>query len=144
MFLPADSEESDQTGLTPRLIWVFAGRTGHLMVLSCGSSIIIWVQSGCQTRITVFDWAITVNGAIDTALNWLWQQPLLHIWQLIGSVDSTSREIGITLVYQHSTVPAWVVSPLGKLRHAGKQFSVMPCWSHYRGSDWLATPEDGK
>ena len=29
MFLRADSEDSDQTGRMPRLIWVFAGRTGH-------------------------------------------------------------------------------------------------------------------
>ena len=28
-FLDADSEDSDQTGRMPRLIWVFAGRTGH-------------------------------------------------------------------------------------------------------------------
>ena len=38
MFLHADSEDSDQTGQTPRLIWVFAGRTLTLLVLSCRSS----------------------------------------------------------------------------------------------------------
>ena len=32
-FLHADSEESDQTGQMPRLIWVFAGRTLSLLVL---------------------------------------------------------------------------------------------------------------
>ena len=30
-FLHADSEDSDQTGRMPRLIWVFAGRTCHLV-----------------------------------------------------------------------------------------------------------------
>ena len=30
-FLPADSEDSDQTGWMPRLIWVFAGRTCHFV-----------------------------------------------------------------------------------------------------------------
>ena len=30
----ADSEGSDQTGWMPRLIWVFAGRTAALLVLS--------------------------------------------------------------------------------------------------------------
>ena len=34
-FLYADSEDSDQTGRMPRLIWVFAGRTLILSVLSC-------------------------------------------------------------------------------------------------------------
>ena len=33
-FLHADSEDSDQTGRMPRLIWVFAGRTAILLVLS--------------------------------------------------------------------------------------------------------------
>ena len=37
-FLLADSEDSDQTGRMPRLIWVFAGRTVILLVLSWGGS----------------------------------------------------------------------------------------------------------
>ena len=37
-FLHADSEDSDQTGQMPRLIWVFAGRTAILLVLSCHGS----------------------------------------------------------------------------------------------------------
>ena len=31
MFLHGDSEDSDQTGRMPRLIWVFAGRTCHIV-----------------------------------------------------------------------------------------------------------------
>ena len=38
MFLHADSEDSDQTGWMPRLIWVIAGRTATLLVLSCRGS----------------------------------------------------------------------------------------------------------
>ena len=34
----AHSEDSDQTGGMPRLIWVFAGRTATLLVLSCRGS----------------------------------------------------------------------------------------------------------
>ena len=37
-FLHADSEDSDQTGRMPRLIWVFAGHTAILLVLSCRGS----------------------------------------------------------------------------------------------------------
>ena len=37
-FLHADSEDSAQTGRMPRLIWVFAGRTLTLLVLSRGGS----------------------------------------------------------------------------------------------------------
>ena len=31
MFVHADSEDSDQTGRMPRLIWVFAWHTGHFV-----------------------------------------------------------------------------------------------------------------
>ena len=37
-FLHADSEDSDQPGRMPRLIWVFAGHTATLLVLSQGGS----------------------------------------------------------------------------------------------------------
>ena len=37
-FLHADSENSDQTGRMPKLIWVFVGRTFILLVLSCRGS----------------------------------------------------------------------------------------------------------
>ena len=37
-FLHADNKDSDQTGQMPRLIWVFAGRSIILLVLSCRSS----------------------------------------------------------------------------------------------------------
>ena len=40
MVLHADSEDSDQTGWMPRLIWVFIGRTLILLVLSCRGSFI--------------------------------------------------------------------------------------------------------
>ena len=44
-FLQADSEDSDQTGRMPRLIWVFAGRTAILLVLSCRGS---YVSCDCM------------------------------------------------------------------------------------------------
>ena len=40
----AYSEDSDQTGQMPRLIWVFAGRTVPLLVLSCHGSYCILYQ----------------------------------------------------------------------------------------------------
>ena len=50
-FLHADSEDSDQTGRMPRLIWVFAGRTVILLVLSWGGS--NWFP-GCFPRQNIF------------------------------------------------------------------------------------------
>ena len=47
-FLHAESEDSDQTGQMPRLIWVFSGCTLTLLVLSCdschGSFVILMVK----------------------------------------------------------------------------------------------------
>ena len=37
-FLHTDNEDSDQSGRMPRLILVFTGCTGHLLVLSCTGS----------------------------------------------------------------------------------------------------------
>ena len=49
MFLHADSEDSDQTGRMPRQIWVFAGRTLILLVLSCrGSFHLSWLSPNYQ------------------------------------------------------------------------------------------------
>ena len=44
-FLHADSEDSDQTGRMPRLVWVFAGRTLTLLSLSCRGSIVFLLKS---------------------------------------------------------------------------------------------------
>ena len=61
----ADSEDSDQTGRMPRLIWVFAGRTLILLVLSCPGSYdkryynsnLIWYIVSCLVdELTSSDW----------------------------------------------------------------------------------------
>ena len=46
----AHSEDSDQTGRMPRLIWVFAGRTVILLVLSWGGSYVKHLQSIYRRR----------------------------------------------------------------------------------------------
>ena len=40
-YLHADNEDVDQTGRMPRLVWVFAGHTLILLVLSCRGSIFL-------------------------------------------------------------------------------------------------------
>ena len=49
-FLRADSEDSDQTGRLPRLIWVFAGCTLILLVLSCCGSYCGHIQPSPSER----------------------------------------------------------------------------------------------
>ena len=53
-FLHADSEDSDQTGRMPRLIWVFAGRTVTWFVLSWRGSCVNYSDEE-----TLSAWAIT-------------------------------------------------------------------------------------
>ena len=48
----AQREDSDQTGRMPRVIWVFAGRSAMLLVLSWGGSVM--KRCGCCILITVF------------------------------------------------------------------------------------------
>ena len=42
-FLHADSEDSDQTGWMPRLIWVFAGRTCHFFFFFFFGFVMRWL-----------------------------------------------------------------------------------------------------
>ena len=57
-FLHADSENSDQTGRMPRLIWVFAGRTATLLVLSCRGLFYVHPSfKGCTLTVLWYDWS---------------------------------------------------------------------------------------
>ena len=50
-FLHVDSEDSDQTGRMPRLIWDFVCAHAILLVLSCGSSFLLCSADQRQTRL---------------------------------------------------------------------------------------------
>ena len=83
----AHSEDSDQTGRVPRLIWVFAGRTVILLVLSWGSS--SWLNGtpeAYQTACMFTEWRqllhlvelALIKAAIPT-LDWLWKM-YEYVW----------------------------------------------------------------
>ena len=59
-FLHADSEVSDQTGWMPKLIWVFAGRTCHLLVLSWGGSH-LFQHWECRLFFSLFQYVLTAS-----------------------------------------------------------------------------------
>ena len=64
-FLQADSEDSDQTGRMPRLIWVFAGRTCHFV--SFVTMRLIWLSylsNTIMTRIRHYCWRNVVGVTI--------------------------------------------------------------------------------
>ena len=70
-FLHADSEDSDQTGRMPRLIWVFAVRTATLLVLICHGSC---MEGSLYTE--------QINYQIHL---WLWPQFLRSWWGILAS-----------------------------------------------------------
>ena len=55
-FLHADSEDSDQTGLMPRLLWIFAGRTCHFVGFVMRW--LIWILSYFHRK---YNWIFDLN-----------------------------------------------------------------------------------
>ena len=92
-FLHADSEDSDQTGRMPRLIWVSAGCTLILLVLSwCGSFEDVYVVG----YVSCWLWGTISNGKIFlwkfSKGNKEWNQDFRHrSWYRHGCSWSSSR-----------------------------------------------------
>ena len=80
-FLHVDSEDSDQTGRMPRLIWVFAGCTLILLVLSWRGSYInvkkkkysSWFKSYGQFSQTACGRTHNCTNCPGTDTNWSWE-----------------------------------------------------------------------
>ena len=93
-FLHVDSKDSDQTGRMPKLIWVFAGSSLTLLVLSCRGSYII-VSKRCRR-----------NGSVDP------NQTAFVIMLVFYGPRHFSGHFGLgRLSYPHCS---WT-SPLGSL-----------------------------
>ena len=61
----AHSEDSDQTGRISRLIWVFAGRTVILLLLSWGDSFTGWILDTLLALVLSYDEVYCNNGLIS-------------------------------------------------------------------------------
>ena len=102
-FLHANSEDSDQTGRMPRLIWVFAGRTLILLVLTCRGS-------NYLTHICLVDSSILIN--------WTSPFPILGVSGILLNFHFILIEIHVIKqcrprsafcgVWSGSTLFAWV------------------------------------
>ena len=80
MFLHAYSEEFDQTGQMPKLIWVFAGRKVILLVLS-------WGSSNNNAKMVLF------NVSDIKCILWGWSEPLqsFKLWYYYPSQRENYR-----------------------------------------------------
>ena len=61
MFLHADSENSDQTGRMPRLIWVSLGAHANFLVLSCRGSLYLYLHMSLPPGVMNGLWFLIVN-----------------------------------------------------------------------------------
>ena len=90
-FLHADSKDSDQTGRMPRMIWVFAGRTVILLVLSwCGSFFeVTMLKTGLtETIILCNESSAVIPTNVSGILNPYKPSGLAHPYQLDVSVSN--------------------------------------------------------
>ena len=69
-FLHADSEDSDQTGRTPRRIWVFAEHTLILLVLSCRGSFLGETRTPWQNKCHVPTCSVRSVVSETAEINW--------------------------------------------------------------------------
>ena len=82
----AHSEDSDQTGRMPRLIWVFTGRTPILLVLSCRGSNLMENISACH----VFELLVEIRVPRDT----VWASKTC--WVMANDdIESTVRKVSL-------------------------------------------------
>ena len=81
------SEDSDQTGRMPRLIWVFAGRPVILLVLSRGGSAIsVSFSSPCFSKVSTMRSSISTDSSINLAPPTT-SEPVLDSTFVLGSVS---------------------------------------------------------
>ena len=129
-FLHADSEDPDQTGRIPRLIWVFAGRTVTLLVLSWRSlsaefypmiDVNVWKQMSrdmtkptkwlCAQRRLRSAWAPSLMKSSLSA--WRKLGSLATYWAYSEGSDQTGRMPRLILVFAGRTLILLVLSCRG-------------------------------
>ena len=107
----AHSEDSDQTGRMPRLIWVFAGRIATLLVLSRGSSFVryhnwasVWQNQQnnlCTQRSLRLAWASAQSDQSSLCAQWVAKDPMpLHMDSENWS-DWADTQAGLILHWAH-------------------------------------------
>ena len=92
-FLHAYSEDSGETGQMPRLIWVFAGHTLILLVLSCRSSFVIVNRENVLLALT---WRKKITGPHSPELV-VWCHNNFSPWQSVHLSWALSHALGTEL-----------------------------------------------
>ena len=110
-FLHADSKDSDQTGRMPRLIWVFAGRTLTLLVLSCHGSYTLmytlYVRINKTKSSFLFSTELTHICLVDPSILISWTSPfpilgvsdvLFHFYSITKKKKKSCKKTMKTLI----------------------------------------------
>ena len=104
LFLHAESKDSDQTGRMPRLIWVFAGRTLILLVLSCRDSHVF-----CRFRLNENTWYTKLTWSVNLPFCLIGPPEFYHAK---NGTDLESPKINVCIAnYIHLVAPFWSLVP---------------------------------
>ena len=116
----AHGEDSDQTGQMPRLIWVFAGCTGHFVGFDMLPLIFSWQCVSLQVSFTAYELGhdktnkMSVRPAktqISLCICPVWSKSLLSAWRKLGPklpIKCTAK-----ILIRLGRCPGWSESSLG-------------------------------
>ena len=71
-FFHADSEDSDQTGRMPRLIWIFTGRTCHFVGFVTWRLKWSWIRDNCRYIFIILEMFALLNTRDHLKKSFLW------------------------------------------------------------------------
>ena len=109
-FLHADSEDSDQTGRMPRLIWVFAGRTVTLLVCHVAAQIQTANMAGLDSSLY----------CVENMFNRKWQERNIGVYILrfipLHFIPLQKRYIYMNRQCSGTDTTAFQILPAGDIR----------------------------
>ena len=118
-FLHADSEDSDQTGRMPRLIWVFAGRTVILLVLSWDGSFYTVMCQQFSNILYVVNCIEQVNRLMTKPTKW-------HVRPAKSQISLGIRTVWSVLVVRMNKV--WVLRYALSAQRRLIRLGIRPGW----------------
>ena len=115
-FLQADNEDSDQRRRLPRLIWVFAGRTVTLLILSCRGSYAIWFSCIICMHFCLCMFAFSCCHAMVKNTNYQ-VTDCSSVWISTISLEDVSRfihcsQLAVSLLCLSAVFPRHDVTPI--------------------------------
>ena len=119
----AHSEDSDQTGRIPRLIWVFAGRTLSLLVLSCSGSCHLCMKTG----------GFVVSASVENCQAVILERKFINVSQSVNNRTASFNAYWGTL---YIWAASWQNQQSGMCAQRRLRLGIRPFWSVSSLSAW--------